>query len=165
MTMAIGTPTYKLSKFFVSLLTPLALNEYTIKYLFFFAEELLNYDSNLIMASFDTESRFTNIPLQETIDLCVERLFNDKPNIDGFTETDFHELLTVTISVSLVWFDGEYYKQIDGVAMGSPLGPTFANIFLGYHEQIWLKNCPCEFKPFIYKRYVDEIVISIKRSH
>ena len=49
--------------------------------------------------------------------------------------------------------------------MGSPLGPTFANIFLGYHEQIWLKNCPCEFKPFIYKRYVDEIVISIKRSH
>ena len=36
MTMAIGTPTYKLSKFFVSLLTPLALNEYTIKYLFFF---------------------------------------------------------------------------------------------------------------------------------
>ena len=102
MTMAIGTPTYKLSKFFVSLLKPLALNEYTIKYLFFFAEELLNYDSNLIMASFDTESRFTNIPLQETIDLCVELLFNDKPNIDGFTETDFHELLAVTISVSLV---------------------------------------------------------------
>ena len=49
--------------------------------------------------------------------------------------------------------------------MGSPPGPTFANIFLGYHEQIRLKNCPCEFKPFIYKRYVDEIVISIKRSH
>ena len=62
------------------------------------------------MASFDTESRFTNIPLQETIDLCVELLFNDKPNIGGFTVTDFHELLTVTISVSLVWFDGEYYK-------------------------------------------------------
>ena len=102
MTMAIGTPTYKLSKFFVSLLTPLALNEYTIKHLFSFAEELLNYDSNLIMASFDTESRFTNIPLQETIDLCVELLFNDKPSIDGFTLTDFHELLTATISVSLV---------------------------------------------------------------
>ena len=35
--------------------------------------------------------------------------------------------------------------------MGSPLGPTFANIFLSYHEQIWLKNCPCKFKPVIYK--------------
>ena len=40
--------------------------------------------------------------------------------------------------------------------MGSPLGPTFANIFLNYHEQIWLKNCPHEFKPVIYKRYADD---------
>ena len=50
------------------------------------------------MASFDVESLFTNIPLQKTIDLCVELLFNDKPNFDGFTITDFHELLTVTMS-------------------------------------------------------------------
>ena len=46
--------------------------------------------------------------------------------------------------------------NIDGVAMGSPLGPTFANIFLSYYEQIWLKKCPYEFKPVIYKRYVDD---------
>ena len=143
---AIGTPTDKLSKFFVPLLTPLTLNEYTIKDSFSFAEELSNYDSNLVMASFDVESRFTNIPLQETIDLCVDLLFNDKPNIDGFTKTDFHELLTVTLSESLILFDNEYYKQIDGVVMGSPFGPTFANIFLSYYEQIWLKNSPYEFK-------------------
>ena len=60
------------------------------------------------------------------------------------------------MSESLVLFDGEYYKQTDGVAMGSLLRPTFTNIFLSYHEQIWLKNCPCEFKPVIYKRYVDD---------
>ena len=152
----IGTPTYKLSNFFAPLLTPLTLNEYTIKDSFSFAEELLNYDSNLVMASFDVESLFTNIPLQETNDLCVERFLNDKPNIDGFTITDFHELLTVTMSESLVLFDGTYYKQIYGVPIGSPLLPTFANSFLSYHEQIWLKNCPCEFKHVIYKRYVDD---------
>ena len=153
---AIGTSTYKLSNFFVPLLTPLTLNEYTTKDSFSFAEELLNYDSNLIMASFDVESLFTNIPLQETIELYVKLLFNDKSNIDGFTITDFHQLLTIIMSESLVLFDGECCKQIDGVAMGSPLGPTFSNIFLSYHEQIWLKNCPCEFKPVIYKRYVDD---------
>ena len=88
------------------------------------------------MASLDVGSLFTNIPLQETIDLCEELLFTYKPNIDGFNITGFYELLTVTMSESLVLFEGEYYKQIDGVAMGSPLGPTFANIFLSYQEQI-----------------------------
>ena len=129
---AIGTSTYKLSKLFVPLLTPLTLSECTIKDPFSFEEELLNYDSNLLMTSLDVEPLFTNISLQETIDLCVELFFNDKSNIDGFTITGFHELLTVTMSGLLVLVDGEYYKQIDGVAMGSPLGPTFANIFLSY---------------------------------
>ena len=153
---ATGTPTHKLSKFFVPLLTPLTLNEYTIKDPFSFAEEFLNYDSNLIMVNFDVELLFTNIPIQEAIDLSVKLLFNDKSNVYSFTITDFHQLLTVTMSESLVLFDGEYYKQIDGVAMGSPLGPTFANILLSYREQIWLINCPCEFKPVIDKRYVDD---------
>ena len=43
------------SKFFVPLLTNLTLNEYTIKDSFSFAEELLNYESNLILASFYVE--------------------------------------------------------------------------------------------------------------
>ena len=110
---------------------------------FSFAEEILNYDSNLIMACFDIELLFTDILSQETIDFCLELLFNDEPNIDGINITDFHELLTVTMSESLDLFDGEYYKKIDGLAIGSALGPTFAIIFVSYDEQIWLKNCPC----------------------
>ena len=47
------------------------------------------------------------------------------------------------MSESLVLFDQEFYKQQDGVAMGSPLGPTRVNIFLCYHEKNWLQNCPC----------------------
>ena len=60
------------------------------------------------------------------------------------------------MSESLVLFDGEFYKQIDGNAMGSPFGPTLANIFLCLHEQIWSDNCPVEFKPLIYRRFVDD---------
>ena len=152
----IGTPTYKLATFFVPLLTPLTSNEYTIKDSFSFAEELLSFDSNLVMAGFDVESLFTNIPLKETIDLCVDILFYDRTNIDGITKDYFHDLLTICMSESLVLFDGEYYKQIDGVAMGCHLGPTFANIFLCFYEQIWLENCPVEFKPVVYIRFVDD---------
>ena len=86
------------------------------------------------MVSFDVALLFINISLKQTIDLCVDLLFNDRPNIDAFTKTNFHELLTITLSESLVLFNNGYYKQIDGVAMGSPLESTSANIFLSYHE-------------------------------
>ena len=111
------------------------------------------------MGIFNIESLFTNIPLKETIDLCVDILFSNTTNVDGITKDYFHELLSINMSKSLVLFDGEIYKQIDGVAMGSPLGPTLANIFLCFHEQIWLDNCPVEFKPVIYRRFVDDIFL------
>ena len=48
--------------------------------------------------------------------------------------------------------------------MGSPLGPTLANIFLCHHEQIWLNNCPNEYKPSIYRRYIDDTFLSFDNS-
>ena len=50
-------------------------------------------------------------------------------------------------------------KQVDGVAMGSPLGPTQANAFLVQFEKIWLQNCPSDFKPHYYRRYVDDVFV------
>ena len=73
------------------------------------------------MASFDLESLFTNIPLQETINLCVENLFQDRNHVDNLSKDSFRKLLTRTMSESLISFDQEFYKQHDGVAMGSPL--------------------------------------------
>ena len=32
-------------------------------------------------------------------------------------------------------FDRTLYRQINGVAMGSPLGPTLTNAFLAYHKK------------------------------
>ena len=53
-------------------------------------------------------------------------------------------------------FDQKFYKQHDRIAMGFPLGPTLVSAFLCYHEKIWLPNCPSEFKPVVYRRYVDD---------
>ena len=39
--------------------------------------------------------------------------------------------------------------------MGLPLGPTLANVFLVHFEKNWLQNCPSDFKPHYYRRYVD----------
>ena len=43
--------------------------------------------------------------------------------------------------------------------MGSPLGPTLANAFLVHFEKNWLQNCPSDFKPHYYRRYVDDIFV------
>ena len=47
------------------------------------------------------------------------------------------------------------YKQIEGVGMGLPLGPTLANVFMCFHEKRWLDDCPNHFKPVFCKGYID----------
>ena len=61
--------------------------------------------------------------------------------------------------------DGIVYQQVDGVAIGSPLGPSLANTFVAYYEQICLNGCPDEFKPVHYKRYVDDITVLFPSPH
>ena len=101
------------------------------------------------MTSFDLESLFTNIPLQETIHLCIENLFKDRTHVDHLLKDSFCELFTRTMSESLILFDQGFFEQHDKVAMDSPLGPKLANVFLCYHEKVWLQNCLSEFKPVI----------------
>ena len=40
--------------------------------------------------------------------------------------------------------------------MGSPMGPTLTNVCLCYWEEVWLKNCPVQFSPLSYRRYIDD---------
>ena len=90
------------------------------------------------MNSFDIKSLFINIPLEETINICVDKLFQNKAKIDNLTREYFWSLLEVSTLDSFFIFHGKYYKLKDGAAVGSPLGPTLANVFY-----IILKNNGC----------------------
>ena len=79
------------------------------------------------MASLDVKSIFTNIPLKETINNCVSDLHNKNLYIGNLNKSDLFKLLETAISESSFTFDFLLYKQIDRVAMGSPLSPTLAN--------------------------------------
>ena len=72
---AINTPTYKLAKFLVPILKSLTNNEYMVKDLFAFGQEIVEQDSEFLMGSLDLDSLFTNTPLEETIDICTNTLF------------------------------------------------------------------------------------------
>ena len=56
-----------------------------------------------------------------------------------------------------ILFGGNYYDQIDGVAICTPLGYVLANLFMGFYKKQWLK----EFhfcKVLLHRRYVDDII-------
>lgn len=153
---SINTVNYNLAKFLVPYLTSISSSQYTLDDTNSFTEYLksLTLPSNFIMASFDIKSLFTNVPLSETTKIILDK-FNSSNfyNIDSNT---MKKLLDFSTTESCFIFNGDIYNQIDGVAMGSPIGPTYANIFMSHHESIWLDECPPNFKPIAYKRYVDD---------
>ena len=129
--------------------------KFIVKEFFSFAKEITKYDSSLFMALLDAESLFTNIPLKGTKNNYVSDLQNKNLYNGRLNKSDLFKLLETATSESSFIFDFLLYKQIDGVAMGSPLRPTLANAFLCHHEKEWLENCPSHFKPIVYRRYVD----------
>ena len=153
---AINTPSYEIAKFLTPLLSGLTKNEFVSKDSFEFAKNVRNKNSDFFMASFDIDSLFTNVPLDETIDIAVNKLFGRKKKYEGFSKEQFRKLLSLAVKNSFFLFNDTYYEQLDGAAMGSPLGPTIANIFLCHWEEKWIKKCPKQFKPEYYNRFMDD---------
>ena len=149
-------------KYLNPILSRLTTTEFTVKYSFDFAEEVVNYDHNLYMASLDVQLLITNTPLEIAFKNCVNDLFSNNFYSGKLSRKDFYELLRLETTESSFISDNKLYKQIDGVAMGSPLGPTLATAFLCHFEKNWLNECPSQFKPVVYKRYVDDIFVLFK---
>ena len=74
---ALEIPTYKLEKYLVNILEPLATKKYTVKDSFNFATGIVEQDSSNFMGSLDIGSLFTNISLEETLEIYINNLFKD----------------------------------------------------------------------------------------
>ena len=156
---ACSTATFKLAKRIVKMLEPITYNEYSVKNSFEFVKNLSNHPvlKDSVMVSFDVESLFTSIPVNQTIDIIIELLFSTpQTKIEDLNAEQFKRLLLVVTNNTYFIFNGKLYQQIDGMAKGSPLGPVFANIFMNYLENKFLSLCPANFKPKYYRRYVDD---------
>ena len=108
------------------------------------------------LVSYDLTSLFTNIPLQETIDIRTNLIFNHNPNLN-VTKKELKKLFLFAISQTHFILNSKFYNQIDRVAMGSSLAPVLANIFMSFHESKWLNEYNLN-KPKFYLRYVDDIL-------
>ena len=63
------------------------------------------------------------------------------------------KLLEIATTSQLFQFDSLLYEQTDGVAMGSPLGPLMANVFMCHLEENLTRD---GFMPHLYRKYVDD---------
>ena len=82
------------------------------------------------MVSFDVAPLFTNVPLEETIEIILKRVYINKEITADIPKQEMKELLIFCTKNVHFTSSNETYIQVDGMAMGSPLGPVLANIFM-----------------------------------
>ena len=105
------------------------------------------------MCSFDVKSLFSNVPIVETINSCLDNLYrSDEVSPPPIEEPVVKKLLLKCAQDVEFSFNNQMYRQVDGVAMGSPLGPVLANIFLGYCKSL----IPEDQWPSLYSRFVND---------
>ena len=122
----------------------------------------LKLDPGNHIVSFDIVSLFTNKPLKESIDLAVDLLLTNDASIK-MSRAQLTKLFHFATSQTHFSYNNQYYDQVDGVAMGSPLGPVLANLFMGKFESEWLQEqLGSDGSPLYYRRYVDDIFCVLK---
>ncbi|XP_055856163.1 uncharacterized protein LOC129919329 [Episyrphus balteatus] len=111
---------------------------------------------NEVMVSFDVTSLFTNVPIIE----CIEVIKSQLSTSDD--DSKLLELLHLCLTSGYFLYKEKFYLQIDGVAMGSPVAPIIADIWMQYFKMKALETSP--IKPVIWKRYVDDTFCILNKN-
>ena len=102
----------------------------------------------------------------------IKSLYTVIPNNDGLQALKYHldlrpeqqppthtlvRLAELVLNLNCFDFDGNYYQQVGGVAMGTKMGPNYACLFVGYVEGKMFEEYQGR-KPALYKRYIDDVL-------
>ena len=134
----LNTATYQLAKHFSKILPP---------------------SKGFQMVSFDVKSLFTNVSLETTMDIIFRRIYTSHELTTSLTKKEMKELFLLCIKNVYFAFNGQIYIQVDGIAMGSPLPPLLADIFLIELERSLIPNLR---KVKFWRHYVDDTTCFIK---
>ena len=156
-----GGPTVKLSQYADHLLKPLLKNipsyvQDTTDFLCRIFDLNKNLPHDIILITIDVKSLYTNIPNDEGIKACIDML-REYNTINPEIEQSIFNILTLILNKNSFSFNNEHFLQIHGTAMGSPMAPTYANIFMAMLERKLLKQAPQGLIPIKWIRFIDDI--------
>ena len=114
------------------------------------------------MVSFDVVSLFTNVPLEETTNILIKRIYDRNEINTNIAKQEMKELLYLCTKNAHFTLNSKTYVQIGGVAMGFPLGTVLANIFMVELEQNIIPTLPKDVS--LRKRYVDDTICFINSN-
>lgn len=163
---AYNTAMYKLAKFVVPLIDHLCHNSFTLRNSYNFFEDIksLRLPADSFMVSFDVKSLYTNIPVNEVIQLICDKVFSNEDLFHNFNRSEFNKLLHLTLADTPFYFNNTLYKQVDGLSMGNPAAPSLANVFLCDFEERAFDGCDPDFKPLFYRRYLDDTFVIFRNE-
>ncbi|XP_071439841.1 uncharacterized protein [Hetaerina americana] len=150
---SLGSPTYKLAQFLARSLKPCTGNTTSnVRDSSHFIEILgsINVSPRDILVGFDVVSLFTKVPVRES--LAILQRFTSKG-----LPPDFPKLVEFCLESNYFLWNGDIYQQTEGAAMGSPLSPAIADIFMEDLEEKALASC--NLPPKCWLRCVDDTFV------
>ena len=105
-------------------------------------------------------SLFTNVPLNKIVEIILPKVYDEKLINTNIPKKNLEKLLLLCTQGTRFTFNGKMYSEMDGVMMGSPLGPVFANIFMSKLENNIISALGDKVRHL--KRYVDDTFAFIK---
>ena len=163
-----GTVTYYTSKELARILKPLVgKSQHHLQNTKDFIQQIkdvkLQQDETII--SYDVKALFTSVPIQPVLNIIKNRLEKDQQlqQRTSMSVSQITSLLEYCLRRTYFVFQGEYYEQLEGAAMGSPLSPIIANMYMEEFEIRALSTSPNP--PTLWKRFVDDTFVVIQTAH
>ena len=116
---------------------------------------------DLEIISLDIVSLFTNIP-EYLVIKAIEKRWTQIHNKINMSYTEFINVIKFILNNNFFQFNGKFYQQIFGSAMGNLISPILANIVMEDLEVESIKKL--NFRPLFYFRYVDDILLCIPKN-
>ena len=101
-------------------------------------------ESGECLSSYDVSALFTSVPIDPAFNIIKDLLVKDNTLKERtvMEVEDIILLLEFCLKNTYFSFQGQFYEQVEGAAMGSPVSPTVANLYMEYLEQKALSTAP-----------------------